>query len=135
MECESSRPQGPRSFAKNLSWEGPHPPVEVYALVDKYEIEDLKACAVEQLPQPNMKASRLYARDVSYLEQIRDVLKTHYSLCVSPNCAMRRRLCKIVIRYGDGVAKEKGFEDLAAEYPVLVANMYFATRECGSKIW
>lgn len=110
-------------------------PIGVYALADKYEVEELKACAVGQLPDPRLRDSRAYAPGVSQSEQSCDVLEAHYSHCISPNCAMGRRLCHIVIRRRDGVAKEKGIEDLAVKYPALAADMYFAARENGGKIW
>jgi hypothetical protein len=40
-----------------------------------------------------------------------------------------------VIKYGERSAKDKVIEDLAVKSPALAADMYFAARESGSKIW
>jgi hypothetical protein len=111
-------------------------PIGVYALADKYGVEELMACAVDRLAHPVTPACDYwFAGRVAYLEQSRNVLEAHYSHCVKSNCPMGRRLCQIVIKYGERSAKDKVIEDLAVKSPALAADMYFAARESGSKIW
>jgi hypothetical protein len=108
--------------------------INVYALADKYDMSNLKACALQQFP--SVLSSTPYSYNTSTItSQVREVIEAHYSQCASADCAMGRRVCLSIMTWMSAASKDSSFEALARKYPMLAADMYFAAREDRDKIW
>jgi len=109
-------------------------PIGVYALADKYDTEGLKKCAVEQMPSLSMWTYP-DRQPSTHVAQTREVIEAHYSQCVSIDCAMGRKICESIIQALSSACRANETEALARKYPAMAADMYFAARNSGGKIW
>jgi hypothetical protein len=108
--------------------------IGVYSLADKYDIDTLRACALDQLPSPIYERKIYYAAPIKS-NDVSNIVKAHYSQCVQGNCAMGRKICLLIISHAPAIAKGHTFEIWAQEHPALAMDMYFAGRENNGKIW
>jgi hypothetical protein len=107
--------------------------IGVYSLADKYEIEGLRACAIDQIPSPSSPSNPYLG--AATLSDMSEVINTHYSKCIQSNCAMGRKLCLSIIKWMPEIAKLDSFIDLAKADPNLAMDMYFAGCENSGKLW
>jgi hypothetical protein len=107
--------------------------IGVYSLADKYAIEGLRACAVDQIPSLSSPSNPYPGAGTP--SNISEVIKAHYSNCVQNDCAMGRKLCLSIIKWMPKIAKLQSFIDLAKANPNLAMDLYFAGCENAGKLW
>jgi hypothetical protein len=108
--------------------------IGVYSLAKKYEIDGLRACALDQIPPPLSQNSPFAPTGVN-IQDICDVIDTHYNSCLKGDCAMGRKLCLAIIKWKPYIVHQGAFLDLAREHINLAADMYFAGCENNGKLW
>jgi hypothetical protein len=108
--------------------------IGVYGLADKYEIEGLRACALDKLPPPLSRTSPYVPHTIS-MTDIREIIDAHYSQYVKGNCPMGRKICLSIIKWTPNNTCQATFMDLAKKHTSLAEYMYFASCDNGGRLW
>jgi hypothetical protein len=107
--------------------------IGVHSLVDKYEVEGLRAHAIDQIS--SLISPSNACQGAAALSDISEVINAHYSKCVQSNYAMGRKICLSIIKWMPRIAKLESLIDLAKGNPNLAMDMYFADCENDGKLW
>ena len=104
-------------------------PIGVFALADKYEVDELRRVAAAEFPVPIYGSVRLVNK------QAESLVEAHYSYCVRGDCLMGQAIARNLLSGAKEWIRSPQFKDILKRYPSLGGDVLLVAPLQTGKLW